>query len=1516
MSRERKLPAVPAISSKVPREIAQVLGPLKQIVEALQQGGIVSASSTAAGGSSGSGSALPEVVVEALIDSTIPPAPTGVAVQGGMALIIVSFDKPGYRNHAYTEVWRADSNDFSLAVLVGTTQSTVYTDSVGGSRVAWYWLRHVSTSTPPRIGPFNSQTGTRGETGMDATYLQQVLAGKITENQLALASVNVGQIIAGAVDITKFASGIRPTRVVAALPVLPAAGWQNGDTAALTTDGKLYRIVGGAWRKDVDAADIAGQVTNAQIAGLAASKVTGQLTDAQIAAVSAAKLTGQITAAQIADGSISGTKFASGIQPVAVVSSLPAVAGYTGPRVVFLTTDSKMYRYTGSAWVSTVPTSDIAGTLADAQIAGLAASKVTGQLSDAQIAAVAAAKLTGQLAGTQLADGAITAAKIAAGVIDQSKLAADMEVPKQVGALPTTYQGTDLLVLTTDRKLYRWNGAAYVSTTAAADITGQLAASQVAALEASKITGQLTDSQLAGISAAKLAGQIVAPQIAEGAISPSKMLAVPEGFALNLDPGFVDPAAWRSHYNDDITDGFVTVADGKRGNRVYRHGTGRDWNYNRQPIPVVVGEAYRFSAWMRKSPDATSPFYFVWAKYNADGVYQTYSYSNRVVGTEWTFVEMLLTADAPFIAPGFALNHNGTAGYGEIQDFRFEAQLSSGLVADGAILATKIADNAITTPKLAAGAVVAGKIAANAVGASEVAAGAITTNKLAAGAVTANEIAAGAITGNKIAAATITGGHIAAKAITASQIAAGAVTATELAAGSVTTAKLAAGSVDALSIAAGAVVADKIAANAVTADKLAANAVVAGKVAAGAISASEIAANAITTEKLVVAAGNLVPNSDFATGDFTNWRPWAGIANMAVLPAADPSVPPGAPARYLARFSLSASAVSVFTHVRAHSDSGAETDGISVAPGEMYRVSIAAARSADAIGVAMQVIVYYRRADGSVGSQNQMIPTQSLSSTWQTFGGEFTVPANCVRAYLYVYNGGAASSSGAIYWTNLRCSRMASADLIVDGAITAAKVAAGAITTTKLAASAVTANELAAGSVVAGKIAAGAVTATELAAGSVTTAKLAAGSVDALSIAAGAVVADKIAANAITADKLAANAVVAGKVAAGAISASEIAANAITSVHIAAGQVTTAKLAASAVTANELAAGSVVAGKIAAGAVTATELAAGAVTTAKLAAGSVDALSIAAGAVIAGKIAANAVTANELAANSITAAKISTGAITTGHIAAGQVTTEKIAAGSVTANELAAGSVIASKIAALAVQAQHIQAGAIVADKLAAGAVTAASIQAGEIRTVHFAPQSVTAEKIAAGSISADKLAVGSLSAVSANLGTVVAGRAQNFDGSNFVDFNAAGQMPFLKIGGNVSILANGEGYFSRRIISEPDIVASGVWSGNSGWIYPNGVGLIVIDTGMNTPGAWSDFPASVYEAAATISAGQQQGGGGTGYNYCRIVTGDGISSGGGGGYIDNRIYVLFLYFHFGAGPVLIEQIKWKVARI
>lgn len=135
---------------------------------------------------------------------------------------------------------------------------------------------------------------------------------------------------------------------------------------------------------------------------------------------------------------------------------------------------------------------------------------------------------------------------------------------------------------------------------------------------------------------------------------------------------------------------------------------------------------------------------------------------------------------------------------------------------------------------------------------------------------------------------------------------------------------------------------------------------------------------------------------------------------------------------------------------------------------------------------------------GSYPLYNQLVPT-----TWTKYQRRLTVPAGVTRirvatVYFNHPNGTVTNANVSVAGVTLRV--QSSGELIVDGAVTAAKVAAGAIVAGKLSADAVTASNIAAGAVTAGKIATDAVTANTIAANAVT--------------------ADKVAANAITADKL------------------------------------------------------------------------------------------------------------------------------------------------------------------------------------------------------------------------------------------------------------------------------------------------------------------------------------------------------------------------------------------------------------
>lgn len=122
---------------------------------------------------------------------------------------------------------------------------------------------------------------------------------------------------------------------------------------------------------------------------------------------------------KIAPGVVDITAFASGLTPIQTVTSLPGT-GTTGA-VVFLTTDKKLYRWTGTAWTAAFAASDITGTITGTQIANDAITTpkiATGAVIADSIAA-------NSITGDKLVANSITAGLIAAATITGDKIAAN-----------------------------------------------------------------------------------------------------------------------------------------------------------------------------------------------------------------------------------------------------------------------------------------------------------------------------------------------------------------------------------------------------------------------------------------------------------------------------------------------------------------------------------------------------------------------------------------------------------------------------------------------------------------------------------------------------------------------------------------------------------------------------------------------------------------------------------------------------------------------------------------------------------------------------------------------------------------------------------------------------------------------------------------------------------------------------------------------------------------------------------
>ncbi|SSY68525.1 hypothetical protein [Alcaligenes faecalis] len=468
-----------------------------------------------------------------------------------------------------------------------------------------------------------------------------------------------------------------------------------------------------------------------------------------------------------------------------------------------------------------------------------------------------------------------------------------------------------------------------------------------------------------------------------------------------------------------------------------------------------------------------------------------------------------------------------------------------------------IVDGAVTAQKVAASAITADHLAANSVTAAKVAAGAIAAEHLSAGAITVGKLQDGAVTGDKIAATTITGDKIVTGAITA----------------------------------------DKVASNAVTADKIAANSITAAKISAGAVGAEQIAANAITAKHLVVAdRSNLHPDPTVSLGGESAL--WSIPSWVAAVPAGTSTVGWGFSGGVLRATAPNPGTAWGGPFLRA--------GNIELQGGQDYVLSFRHRRFNAGTSV-FRTIVYFYDANGEhIFGANVLLNHTTSSAVPQDVVLPVTTPAKAATMQIYYQQYPETSTSGFIVG-DFFVRRAASAELIVDGAITADKLAAGSVV----------AGKLAANSVAASNIAAGAITADKLAADSVTAAKIAAGSVNASKIEANAVTADKLAANSVTAAKLAANSVTADKLAATSVTAEKLAANSVTAVKIVAGSITADKLAAKSVTADKMAVGSITAanGAIADAAIASGKIQNAAIKTAHIGHAEVDTLRIAGNAV-------------------------------------------------------------------------------------------------------------------------------------------------------------------------------------------------------------------------------------------------------------------------------------------------------------
>lgn len=165
----------------------------------------------------------------------IPPAaPGNVVATGGIGTIMLQWDTPGYRNHSYSEVWRAETNSLGNASLLGTTDTRFYSDAIGSGVTRYYWVRFVSVANV--TGPYQGVDGVQGTTGQDPTYLISLLQGQLSTSELSTAlNTRINLIDAPSTTVGSVAYKVSQEAIARAAAILAEAATRATEDSALQT---------------------------------------------------------------------------------------------------------------------------------------------------------------------------------------------------------------------------------------------------------------------------------------------------------------------------------------------------------------------------------------------------------------------------------------------------------------------------------------------------------------------------------------------------------------------------------------------------------------------------------------------------------------------------------------------------------------------------------------------------------------------------------------------------------------------------------------------------------------------------------------------------------------------------------------------------------------------------------------------------------------------------------------------------------------------------------------------------------------------------------------------------------------------------------------------------------------------------------------------------------------------------------------------------------------------------------
>lgn len=301
---------LPSVTSPLPRDLQQFLQRVREALEESGPDAVVTARQLIASGiaqaaSSGSVTGGFQPVV-GTVESPRPPA--NLSASGALASVILSWDAPTYKGHAYSEVWAHTADSLTDATLVGMTAGNNFAHNIGSSASRYYWVRNVNQNG--LASAYNATNGVLGTTSSSPDVLMDLLVETFgTNSQAPFFQIDTATNINGV--------------------SVPAGTYMK---AAFIHNASISNAM------IADAAIDSAKIANASIVGADIADATITNTQIGSATITSANIaSGTITSANIQNGTIQAADIANGVignaQIGNVIQSTNYVSGSAGWKI-------------------------------------------------------------------------------------------------------------------------------------------------------------------------------------------------------------------------------------------------------------------------------------------------------------------------------------------------------------------------------------------------------------------------------------------------------------------------------------------------------------------------------------------------------------------------------------------------------------------------------------------------------------------------------------------------------------------------------------------------------------------------------------------------------------------------------------------------------------------------------------------------------------------------------------------------------------------------------------------------------------------------------------------------------------------------------------------------------------------------------------------------------------------------------------------------------------------------------